>query len=267
MDFISQLPSSSGYDAILVIVDCFSKMALFLRSNVTASSEDLANLFIEYVFLKHGLPDNIVSDHGSLFVSSFWTLLCQHLKITRNLSTAYHPETDGQTKQVNQILKQYLQIYVAYQQDDWSQWLPLAKFAYNNSTHSSTKQSPFQTLYGRNPTFSSLHVAPSQPATNYLEQIQSLQLQLRTNLEEANQRYKEQADQSCTTAPTFAVGDQVWLDACNICSTRPTCKLSKRKLGPFKVESVISPNAFKLTLPAKWQGIHPVFHVSLLEPA
>lgn len=108
MYFISQLPSSSGYDSILVLVDCFSKMALFLCSNVTASSEDLANLFIEYVFLKHGLADNIVIDCGSLFVSSFWTLLCQHLKITRNLSTVYNPETEGQTKQFNQILKQYL---------------------------------------------------------------------------------------------------------------------------------------------------------------
>lgn len=98
-------------------------------------------------------------------------------------------------------------MYVAYQQENWSQWLPLANFAYNNSTHSYTKQFPFQTLYGRKPTFSSLHVAPSQPATNYLEQIQYLQLQLQTNLEEANQRFKEQEDQFCTTAPTFAVGD------------------------------------------------------------
>jgi len=138
MDFISQLPLSNNHDAILVIVDRFSKMSLFIRTKTTCTSSDLADLFVEHVFLKHCLPDNIVSDRGSLFVSSFWTSLCQHLKIRRNLSTAYHPESDGQTERVNQILKQYLRMFVSYQQDDWSKWLPMAEFAYNNTTHSST---------------------------------------------------------------------------------------------------------------------------------
>ncbi|MBW0523162.1 hypothetical protein O181_062877 [Austropuccinia psidii MF-1] len=77
------------------------------------------------------------------FVSEFWTNLCQQLKISRDLSTSFHPETDGQTERVNQILEQYLPMYVSYHQDDWHTWLPLAEFAYNNSKHSSTKQSPF----------------------------------------------------------------------------------------------------------------------------
>ena len=108
MDFISQLPDSNGHDAILVIVDRFSKMAIFIKSHTTATAEDLANLFIEFVFSKHGVPQDIISDRGSLFISSFWTAFCDSLKIKRNLSTAYHPESDGQTERVNQILEQYL---------------------------------------------------------------------------------------------------------------------------------------------------------------
>ncbi|MBW0561442.1 hypothetical protein O181_101157, partial [Austropuccinia psidii MF-1] len=133
MDFITQLPLSNSFDSILVIVDRFSKMAVFIPTMSSITSLDLAHLFIKNIFSKHGLPLSIVSDRGSLFVSSFWTNLCQQLKISRDLSTAYHPETDGQTERVNQILEQYLRMYVSYHQDDWNTWLPLAEFAYNNS--------------------------------------------------------------------------------------------------------------------------------------
>ena len=98
MDFITQLPDSNGFDAILVVVDRFSKMGIFIKTHTTATAEDLANLFVEFVFSRHGLPSNIVSDRGSLFISSFWTLLCKNLNMVRNLSTAYHPKTDGQTE-------------------------------------------------------------------------------------------------------------------------------------------------------------------------
>ncbi|KNZ63149.1 uncharacterized protein VP01_11813g1, partial [Puccinia sorghi] len=83
----------------------------------------------------------------------------------------------------------------------------------------------------------------------------------------ASQHYKQQANKFCLQPPTFNIGDSFWLDACNIRTTRPTPKLSKRKLGPFKIESVVLKNSFKLSLPSKWKAIHPVFHVSLLEPA
>jgi transposase InsO family protein len=172
MDFISQLLVSNGFDSILVIVDRFSKMSLFLRAKMISTSGDLAHLFIEHVYSKHGLPDNIVSDRGSLFVSSFWTSLCKQLQVTRNLSTAYHPESNGQTERVNQILKQYPRMYIPYQQDDWSKWLPLAEFAYNNSTHSSTNQSPFQTLYDRNPTFDSIHAKPIHRPKSYSQLLE-----------------------------------------------------------------------------------------------
>ncbi|MBW0573707.1 hypothetical protein O181_113422 [Austropuccinia psidii MF-1] len=135
MDFITQLPLSSNFDSILVVVDRFSKMAIFIPTYSTITALDLAQIFINHVFSKHGLPVSIVSDRGSLFVSSFWTQLCQQLKISRDLSTAFHPETDGQTERVNWILEQYFWMYVSYHQDDRHTWLPRDDFEYNNTEY------------------------------------------------------------------------------------------------------------------------------------
>ncbi|MBW0520480.1 hypothetical protein O181_060195 [Austropuccinia psidii MF-1] len=146
MDFITQLPLSNSFHSILVIVDRFSKMEVFIPTMSSITLLDLAHLFIKNIFSKHGLPSRIVSYRGPLFASSFQTNLCQQLKISRDLSTAYHPETDGQKEGVNQILEHYLWMHVSYHQDDWNTWLPLAEFAYNNSDDSSTKQSPFFTV-------------------------------------------------------------------------------------------------------------------------
>ncbi|MBW0463159.1 hypothetical protein O181_002874 [Austropuccinia psidii MF-1] len=139
------------------------------------TSLDLAHLFVKKIFSKHGLPSRIVSVRGSHFVSSFWTNLCQQLKISRDLSTAYHPETDGKSERVNQILEQYLWMYVIYHQDDWNTWLPLAEFAYNNSDHSSKRQSPFFTVYGRDPQFDSVHITQDTPSGKLSTKIQSVQ--------------------------------------------------------------------------------------------
>ncbi|MBW0543393.1 hypothetical protein O181_083108 [Austropuccinia psidii MF-1] len=127
------------------------------------TSLELDHLFLKNIFSKHGLPPSIVSDRGSLFISSFWTNFCQQLKISRDISTVYHPETDGQKEKINQILEQYLWMYVSYHHHDWNTWLPLAEFAYNNSDHSSKKQSPFFTVYGRDPQFDSAHITQDTP--------------------------------------------------------------------------------------------------------
>ncbi|MBW0573311.1 hypothetical protein O181_113026 [Austropuccinia psidii MF-1] len=164
MDFITQLPLSNSFDSILFIVDRFSKMTVFIPTMYSIISLDSAHLFIKNIFSKHGFPSRILSDRGSLFFSSFWTNLFQQLKISRDLSTAYHPETDGQTERVNRILEQYLWMYVSYHHNDWNTWVPLAEFAYNNSGHSSTKQSPFFTVYERDPHFDSVHITQDTPA-------------------------------------------------------------------------------------------------------
>jgi len=114
-------------------------------------AEGLAHIFLSQVFAKHGTPTNIVSDQGKHFISGFWRSLCQLLGIKANLSTAYYPETDGQTERVNQIVEQYLRVYINYQQDNWVNLLPLAKFAYNNTLHSETMVTPFFANKGFHP--------------------------------------------------------------------------------------------------------------------
>ncbi|MBW0548403.1 hypothetical protein O181_088118 [Austropuccinia psidii MF-1] len=230
------------------------------------TSLNLAHSFIKNIFSKHGISSSIVSDRGSLFVSSFWTNLCQQLKISRHLSTAYHPETDGQTERVNQILKQYLWMYVSYHQDSWKTWLPLAEFAYNNSDHSSTTQLPFFTVCGRDPQFDSVHITQDTPAGNLSTKVQSVQQDVKRELEVAISRFKRYADKSRASPPVFNPGDMVWLSSKNIKSTRPTKKLSGRWLGPFPILKKISTHSYRLKLPSQLRSIHPVFHISLLEP-
>ncbi|MBW0489153.1 hypothetical protein O181_028868, partial [Austropuccinia psidii MF-1] len=188
------------------------------------------------------------------------------LKISRDLSTAYHPETDGQTERVNQILEQYLWMYVSYHQDDWNTWLPLAEFAYNNSDHSSTKLSPFFIMYGRDPHFDSVQITQDNTAGNFSTKIQSVQQDVGRELEAAINRFKKYADKSRASPPIFNPGDMVWLSSKNIKSTRPTKKLSERWLDPSPILKKVSTHAYHLKLPFQWKSIHSVFHISLLEP-
>ncbi|MBW0547149.1 hypothetical protein O181_086864, partial [Austropuccinia psidii MF-1] len=266
MDFITQLPLSNSFDSILVIVDRFSKMVAFIPTMSSITSLDLAHSFIKNIFPKHGLPSSIVSDRGSLFVSSFWTNLCQQLKISRDLSTAYDPETYGQKERVDQILEQYLWMYVSYHQDDWNTWLPLAEFAYNSSDHSSKKQSPFFTVYGRDPQLDSAHMTQDTPAGKLSKKNHLVQQDVQRELEVAINRLKRYADKSRASPPVFNPGDMVWLSSKNIKSTRPTKKLSERWLGPFPILKKVSTPVYHLKLPSQWKSIHPVFHISLLEP-
>ncbi|MBW0554750.1 hypothetical protein O181_094465 [Austropuccinia psidii MF-1] len=136
MDFITHLPLSNNFHSILVVVDRFSKMGIFIPAYGTITSLDLAKILTNHVFSKDGLPASIGSDRGSSFVSPFWTQLFQQLKISRDLSTNFHPETDGQTERVNQIVEQYLWMYVSYHQDERHTCLPLAEFSDNNAEHS-----------------------------------------------------------------------------------------------------------------------------------
>ncbi|MBW0464236.1 hypothetical protein O181_003951 [Austropuccinia psidii MF-1] len=227
MHFITQFPFSNNFDSILVVVDRFSKMAIFIAAYGTISALELAQIFISHVFSKHGLPVSNVSHRGSFFASSFWTNICQQLKISRDISTAFHPETDGQTERVNQILEQYLWIH---------------------------------------PTFDSIHISQDLPAGRLSSELQSAQQVVKGELESAIRIFKKYAHRNRSIPPDFHPGDKVWLGSKNIKTTRPTKKLSERWLGPFKVIEKIGSHEYHLKLPQKWKSVHPVFNVSLLEP-
>src|SRR5882724_11083846 len=138
MDFIEQLPSSEGYTAILVIVDRLSKQTIFIPTYDTITSMQLAELFVLHVFSKHGVPPHVTSNHGTEFVSHFFRSLRKALDMRLHFTSGYHPEGDGQTECTNQTLEQYLRIYCNYQQDNWSELLPLAEFTYNNTPSATT---------------------------------------------------------------------------------------------------------------------------------
>ena len=145
MDFIEKLPSSSRFDTILVIVDRLTKQVIFIPAHDTITSTDLACLFVLHVFSKHGVPSHVTSDRGSEFVSNFFRSLGTALDMRLHFTSGYHPEGNGQTKRTNQTLEQYLRVYCNYQQDNWSELLPLAEFAYNNAPSATTGVSPFFT--------------------------------------------------------------------------------------------------------------------------
>jgi len=137
VDFISELPESHGYDAIMVVVNLTGKHGHFIPTHTTATALGSAQLYLQHVWKLHGLPLSVLSDCGPQFMSQFMCELYCLLSIKVTASTTYHPQTDGQTEHVNQELEQYLRVFVNERQDDWDEWLPMAEFAYNNHIHSS----------------------------------------------------------------------------------------------------------------------------------
>lgn len=271
MDFVTHLPVSRGYDAIMVIVDRLTKMRHFIPCKGTCDSEEAARLFIKYAWKLHGLLITIVSDRGPQFTSEFWKHLTRRLKISATLSTAYHPETDGQTERMNAILEQYLRLYVAYLQDDWSDWLPLAEFASNDTVSETTAVTPFFGNYGFHPRLGFKPVPPAgrpaaRDAEKFATQMQEITKHMRSEMLAAQARYREQANRKRRPARQYRVGQEVWLDARNIKTLRPAKKLDWKNCGPFRIEKIRSPWAYRLTLPESMK-IHSVFHVSLLQPA
>ncbi|KAJ4745297.1 polyprotein [Rhynchospora pubera] len=152
LDFISGLPRSEGKDVILVVVDRLTKYAHLMALKHPYKAADVAQLFIENVYKLHGLPTDIVSDRDPLFTSKFWRELMDKLGIKLNLSTAYHPQSDGQTERVNQCIEGYLRGMLFNQAKKWVRWLPLAEYWYNTNYHTAIKTTPFQALYGYAPT-------------------------------------------------------------------------------------------------------------------
>ena len=148
MDFIEKLLLSSRFNTILVIVNWLTKQVIFISAYNTIISADLAYLFILHVFSKHSVPSHVTSDRGSEFMSNFFCSLGTTLNIWLHFTLGYHPKGDGQTEHTNQTLEQYLCVYCNYQQDNWSELLPLAEFAYNNALSATTSVSSFFTNKG-----------------------------------------------------------------------------------------------------------------------
>ena len=269
MDFIEQLPMSNGYDAILVIIDRLSKQGIFVPTHNTITSAGLAQLFVVNVFSKHGIPEHATSDRGSEFVSHFFRSLGTALDMKLHFTSGYHPEGDGQTERTNQTLEQYLRIYCNYQQDNWSDLLPLAEFAYNNAPSATTGVSPFYANKGYHPNLSihSDRDLASSRARDFAVNLEELHQMLKDEIAEAQKRYQVSADRHRIPAPTFSVGQKAFVKAQFFRTTRPSKKLSEKFLGPFEIIAQAGTRSFTLRLPDTFRSVHPVFHISMLEPS
>ncbi|MDO5305520.1 MAG: RNase H-like domain-containing protein, partial [bacterium] len=151
MDFIEGLPMSDGKDKILVVVDRLTKYAHFIGVRKTDSAKETAEVFCKNVYKLHGFPKIIVSDRDAKFKGNFWREFCKQIGTSLNMSSAYHPQTDGQTEIINKCLETYLRCFVTDKQNKWFQWLHLAEWWYNSTYHTSAKMTPFQALYGYEP--------------------------------------------------------------------------------------------------------------------
>ena len=268
MGFITELPVSEGCDQLWVVIDRFTKMAHFLplgKEGKTAA--DLAVIFAREVWKNHGLLTDIVSDRDSRFTSETWKEFLRLLGIRPRMSTAFHPQTDGQMERLNQTIEAYLRAFVSREQDDWVRLLPMAEFAYNNSTTTGNGMSPFYANYGFHPmAINPASTEPLNPASQvYTHWMSAVHDESRKGLEEAQERMRRYADPARKEPPAYQVGDLVMLNGRNIKTRRPSKKLDHKNHGPFQIEKIVSPLAVRLTLPRTWK-IHNVFHVSLLEP-
>ncbi|QRW23889.1 Retrotransposable element Tf2 protein [Rhizoctonia solani] len=260
-DMIVDLPKDGNNDSILVIVDSFTKYVILVECSKKLKAPDLADLFLRHVWKRYGMPEKTVSDRGRVFNNKFLRALYQRLGIDPHFSSAYHPQSDGQTERVNPTIEHFLRAYSGINQKDWVKWLPMAEFAYNNAVHSATGKTPFKALYGWEPLLTPSNIPTDVPEADNL--ATQMEAQWR-EVEAALRQSKTRMTAGETGEPlTFEIGEEAWLDAKNVKLKTLSPKLTEQRLGPFKVTQKISDRAYRLELPPSMR-IHDVFYVGLL---
>jgi hypothetical protein len=262
LDFITKLPESQGYNSILTVTDhdC-TKAAIFIPCREEINAKGTAALYIQHMFAHFGLPQKVISDRDPRFVSKFMQEVCRITGIERNLSTAYHPRTDGQSECSNQWVKTTIRFISDHHQKNWAPYLPIAQFAHNNWPSETMRKSPFFLLMGYHPHADWISSPSPLPQVMLrLEQLKQARDTVQQLMIKAQQSWVKHRD-----TPKYNEGDQVWLEGKNLRINLPTAKLVPRRHGPFKVIKVLSPVSYQLQLPTQW-SIHPVFHIDLLTP-
>jgi len=261
MDLITGLPMKKGIDAILTIVDqgC-SRAALFLPCSTTITGPQIAQLYLDNVYRWFGLPTKMISDRDPRFTSHFGQALAKKLGVQQNLSTAFHPQTDGLSERKNQWVEQYLRLVTSLHPEDWTRWLSVASAVHNNRRNATTGLSPNQVLLGYEPILSPLQ----SPAT--LNDTADVRIkEMSDRRKEATEALNRVANNPKPLKNQYQIGDYVWLEATHLRFLHHMSKLTPKRYGPFRISAVISPVAFRLELPVPWR-IHNVFHASLLSP-
>jgi hypothetical protein len=271
MEFIVGLPrTAKGYDSIWVIVDRLTKIAHFMLVKTDHPVAVYAQLYIAHILSLHGVPKTIVSDRGLQFVAKFWEALHKSLGTKLLHSSAYHPQTSGQTERVNQILEDMLRACVLEFPQKWDDCLPLAEFSYNNSYQESIKMAPFEALFGRR-----CHTPLnwSEPGERWLfrpdmvKETEEKVQRIIQNLKEAQARQKSYADKRRKPL-YFQVEDYVYLKVSpmkGVSCFEVKGKLAPRYIGPFPILEQCGLVAYQLQLPKILFVVHNVFHVSQMK--
>ena len=273
MDLITALPRSKlGNDAIVVFVDKLTKMVHYVATTTNVTAPKLADIFMREVVRLHGVPESILSDRDPRFTAHFWRAFWTQLGTTLTMSTAYHPQTDGQTERANRTLEEMLRSRVNFQQTDWDEHLAAAELAVNNAVHASTGFTPFYLNFGQevqlplDRAIAGLRPSANPVAADRISRLQADLTRAQSNIEKAQQRQAKYADQHRREVK-FGIGDQVLLSTDHlrmVGSDKRTPKFTFKYLGPFKIKRVVNDNAYELDLPEPLR-IYPVFNANRLK--
>jgi len=266
MDHIMGLPEAENYNALLVVVDRFSKMIELIPTRDNHTSKDLADQLMDNLWKRYGFPNSIVTDRGSTFISQYTQQLYKQLGIKAKPSTAFHPQTDGQTEKLNHFVETYLRIYCEGNEKQWPKFLSSAQFAYNNTKQTATGFAPFEIVYG-----STMHMGIEQPHESIVPSIEDRIQKMHDSHElvtkaliRAKEDMKKFYDQKKSDAPQYQKGDKVWLDAAHL-NIKRSGKFKEKRIGPYSIIQLCGPNAVKLKLPSHLR-IHPVINISRVIP-
>ena len=246
------------------------KEVQFIPYKKASNAEELAYTFLQNVTALQDLSDKIISDQDKLFTSNFWTALTRQLELSHKMSTVYHSQTDDQTKQMNQVIEQYLQEYVNYHQTNWVVLLPVTQIVYNTSVNQITGTTSFFMNHRYNTNLfqeSKKAMILIEQANITVTEMQTLHKKLKQDIEFLLHRSAFYHNKHHAGAPMLKKRDKVYLLQKNIETTRSSNKLDYVKIRPFKIIRDIKEVSFELELSKDMQQKHPVFHVSLLVPA
>ena len=275
MDFMFDLLRSNGLTGIMVTVDELSTRSHFIPVNSTNDAKDIVELFYREIFKHHGIPRNMISDRDARSTGTFWKELMNLLKVTLNLSNAFHPETYGQSERAFRSLQEMLRSYISQTQKDWYQYLPGLEFSYSNNVNDTTQQSPFFVEYGQNPFSiadtllsdeSSETTDINDAAQRFFDDIQHATEIAKSSIESSNVTNSDNVNEHRRLV-VHAIGDKVMLSTKNLTLKKGHVKkFSPKYISPFKIlEKHANGTAYKLELPSMYAQLHPVFHVSLLK--